>query len=157
MIIILCCQIPAFMKSASYYSGRRDASRDFIQNVEKNYSQKLIVSSYGASGQDFALYLGAVFGGTQKNNYYSVIKSMFPEKYYYDKWSKNLENVENLNTLKNKLNSSKDFIFLCDNETTLKEFMNIVTDVTGKQNVNFKKAFSNSNGETVYEIVWDPN
>ena len=157
MIIIFCYQIPAYIKSASYYSDRKDASRSFIQHVDKDYQHTLIVGSYGASGKEFALYLGSVFGGTQKSNYYSKLKSMFPENYYYDKWSKNLNNVSDSVALRNNLISSDKFVFLCDDEVTLKDFMSIVKDITGIQEDAFRKQFSNSNGEAAYEIILTPN
>lgn len=152
LAVFIFYQYIAFTNTISLNTANRDASHKVIEIIDKNYEKSLVVSSDGVSSREFALYLGASFGGTQKKNYYSVLKKMFPDNYYYAKWSKNLENVEDLITLKNKLLSSDKFVFQCDNEIVLSDFMKIIKEITGKENTSYKRVFTGVNGEIIYEI-----
>jgi len=156
LIVFIFIQTISFLNSNSYITQRRDASHESIKYLVNNFKDYTIVSSYGASSQAFALYLGALLGGAQKYNYYSILKNMFPNNYYYDISSTNLENVYEISTVKNKLISSKKFVFHCGNEADLKDFIEAVKTITDKQNITFKKFFQNRFGETIYEIVLDP-
>ncbi len=141
-----------FMKSISYMTQRRDASYEEMNYLENNRRDLVIVNSYGASSKAFALYIGASLSGTQKKNYYSAVKGMFPENYYFDKWSLTLENVDDNNTVASKLVEAGKFFFMCDDEMSLNDFVALLKKLTGLQNVTSKKLYSNFNGETIYEI-----
>ncbi len=157
LIIFLLIQIKTVLSSNSHVTKGRNESRNIVKFLEENYNQSIIVTSYGASSKEFALYLGASYGGSQKYHYYSILRNMYPNCYYYDIWSKSIENVEDKNTVKNNLINSKTFVFQCDNETALNDFMEIVKGITLKQNATFKNVFSNYRGETIYEINLGPD
>lgn len=150
LILFSLLQAAVFFRFIPFISSHRDESIKAVDFIEENCKNSVIVTSYGASGKNYALFLGSVFGGPQKNNYYSLLKKLFPDNYYY--LSRTLENVEDINSVKNKILNTRRIFFHTNNETDLNDFKKYLGELLNKNIINSQKIFSIPGGEEIYEL-----
>ena len=98
------------------------------------------------------MFIGASYGGSRRNYYFSILNNKFPNSIFYDKWSKEIVNVDSLDVEKVKIRNSKKFLFLCNDENSLNDFLNTIKELTTDKNLTVNKVYSNFYGESIYEI-----
>ena len=152
LILFSSIQIYFFQKNITAVNQKREVSKEFVGKVEKDFRGETIITSYGVSSREMALIIGATYGGSQRNNYLSLLKNKFPDISYYDKWSKVLLNSETDDSNKVRFREKDKIIFLTDNEVVVTDLIQYLKEDPNLQNITLKKLFSNSNGESIFEI-----
>lgn len=154
LIIFSYIQLISIIPEIPGYLNIQNESHKMIQNCNDNYSNSLVISSYGSSGKETALFYGIEYSGEQQRiQYDSVLRSMYPDHYFFNRWSKRpFHNDKNEELIKKKFNDSKTLIFRCENTEVLNDFLNSMKLLTNNQNITFRNVLSNSRGETIYEI-----
>jgi len=145
-------QIKSIYELFEYKSQTNESARNFIGYLENNCKECLIVNTYGVSSKEEALFIGASYGGSRRNYYFSILNNKFPNSIFYDKWSKEIVNVDSLDVEKVKIRNSKKFLFLCNDENSLNDFLNTIKELTTDKNLTVNKVYSNFYGESIYEI-----
>jgi hypothetical protein len=157
VLIMSYFQMRIIIRENKYFSFRRDESHKIMNYLKDNYRDNMIVSTYGASNLEFSSYYGAIWGGTQKSNYISILQEKYPNYIYFDRWRKDFYYFSSVDNLKSKLLSNNVLIFQADNEEVLNSFLEKLKELTSINDINFKKVLTNFRGETIYEIYLNLN
>lgn len=155
VVIILLSAIQAIKipKKLSDMVYKRDASRTSEKYLQDHYKNSVIISSYGVSYKPYAMHMGSWFGASNKEKYISMVRELYPDNFYFDRWSKIFLETDKSENIKSKLSNTDTLVFFTDNENTLNDFKETLKNLTGIQNFSSKKVFSVSTGESIYEII----
>lgn len=113
-----------------------------MEYLKEHYDNSLVVDTMGSSNLAPAFYYGVSLSGTPQDSYYNILNDQFPNSLVYIRWiEKKFVTPESLDVIRSKLTGNQKFIFLCDNQEILNEFMADLKKLTDKPNAEFKKVF----------------
>ena len=153
IIIFSVFQLKTIYKQRKYIAYGRNEAREIIKSLEENYNNSIVVSSYECSSKEFALHLGSFFGGTQHKSYMTILKEMYPNTFYYNRWNNTFYDVWDIEYIKTKLLLANKFIFQGFTEDVVLKFMTKIKEMTNKPNASYKKIFSDDDRDDLYEIT----
>jgi len=151
-------QLKTIRKNIDDFEWWRHAGQEAIDYLEKNYKNSVVIVTAGSSNKEFALYCGIAEAGSQTKKYYFILRNIYPDYFYYNKWTKKFDDsFVDMNYIKTTLMNSKKFIFQCDNKEVFDNFMVSIKEIINKQNATYKNVFLNYRGEAIYEITLEPS
>ncbi|HQY22084.1 MAG TPA: hypothetical protein PLX80_14685 [Ignavibacteria bacterium] len=108
-----------------------------------------------SSSIEAALHLGARYSGSQREKYYTVINSLYPDRYIFNIWYKVTELMDK-DFLRTLLIEKNKFFFDCKSTIELNDFILFISQLTGSENITYKEVYSNKREEKIYEIELNP-
>jgi hypothetical protein len=142
-------------KEYSDYSNVIEESKKINKYMEENYPQSVVIKSNIINNREYCLYFGSDWAGTQKDKYKMLLKNLYPDFFYFDRYANDFY-LTDVTYLRTKLQNEDKFIFLSDNKNLVAEFMERLKKLTGKENAVYSEVYASNNGETIYEIVQQP-
>ncbi|MFZ1321314.1 MAG: hypothetical protein WAT71_07130 [Ignavibacteria bacterium] len=154
-LLFLLFSLKTFYTETSGLYFKQIESHNIINFMNENYKHSIIISTNMSSSKEAALHLGASYSGSQKEKYYSVINGMYPDRYIYNIWFKNIE-LADMNIMRSILIKTGKIVFDCKSTIELNDFINFVSQLTGSENINCKEIYSNKRQEKIFEIELSP-
>lgn len=138
-----------------HFSKKNEAIKvnDYIKN---NYPGAIFIASHGSSSDKYALAYSLTYAGYQKSNYFNYLTKIFRDEQliFYDVGYRFIF-IPKINEMKTGDFSGKIIYQTRKKETDNQERNDIVNklqEITKSKNVEFLNVFSNSIGESVYEV-----
>jgi len=153
IIVFSVVQLRTMYKDRKYIANSRNEARKIIKSLEENYGNSIVVSTYECSSREFALFLGSFFGGTQHRAYMAILKEMYPNSFYYNRWNDTFYEEWEIEHIKAQLIKSNKFIFQGAAENVILSFMTKIKEMTNKPNAYYKKIYSEDDRDDLYEIT----
>jgi len=146
-------QLRTIYKERKYIANVRNEARKIIKSLEENYSNSIVVSTYGCSSKEFALHLGSSFGGTKRKSYMEILKEMYPNNFYYNRWDNTFYDDWDIEHIKSQLIKANKFIFQGVTDEVAQKFIIAIKELTNKPDASYKKIISGHNRDALYEIT----
>jgi len=155
IIIIFCIsQLIIVREDYTMYAHRQDETRKFINYSEKTFEYCLTVNS-NLNTKMYSLLFGVEYSGEEHiyRRYISILKNLYPDYIFFNKWSKDIDPGD-IQNFQSKLKNCNNILFRSEDEDLINNFISRIKQLTNKENVNYKKVFSNDNFENIYEITF---
>lgn len=156
IIVLLLLMENKFRTGKSAMEKNRNETLKIIEASERDFAGKKMIINFGSSSREYALNLGVSFGGNQKAYYKSILKDLYPDRYFFELWKKQIYSFSDSADLRKSLFSG-DRVFLMSsdseyNRTALEEIKKFLEEKLNLHNTQFEKIMSNNSGENIYEI-----
>ncbi|MBK8980957.1 MAG: hypothetical protein IPM38_01250 [Ignavibacteria bacterium] len=135
--------------STIYY--KQTESHKTEEYIDKNFKQSIVIGTNMSSYIEAAYFQAARHSGTQREKYFAEIQNMFPDRYCYNIFYKDIE-LTDKKKLKTELIKAGKFIFYCRRENELNDFIYFLKEKLIITKVKYGKVYSNERGETIYEF-----
>ncbi len=139
-----------------WHSSRKDEAIKVNDYIKDNYQDATLIASHGSSSDKYALAYSIRYAGYQKGNYFNYLNKIFSNEQliFYDVGYQFIF-IPNLDDLKKEGLSGK-IIYQSRKKESDKEEHSVIEkklqEITNSNNVELVNVFSNSIGESVYEI-----
>ncbi|MDQ3193501.1 MAG: hypothetical protein M3P82_00740 [Bacteroidota bacterium] len=153
MIVFTVFQLRTIYKYRKYITSSRNESRKIVKILDENYPNTIVVSSYECSSKEFALFLGSSYGGTQNYKYMSILKAMYPNDFYFNRWDNKFYHYWDIENIKTQLIKANKFIFQGVSDEVALNFLEYVKVITNKPNAYYNKIMSGYDRDVLYEIT----
>ncbi len=140
------------LKEYSIYSHKRAETEKLNDFLNERDKQQLLIKSNIMNNKEYCLYFGTNWSGTPRDRYRSLLKNIYPDFFYYDRYVRDFF-LTDKKQLKSELAESNKFIYQTDDNSLTKGFINKLKQFTGNENITYKEIYSNDNGETIYEVT----
>ena len=137
------------------YSHRRAESENINNYVKDNFSTLPVVYSNLINNQVYSLYFGTDWAGSRQQTYISIIKKLYPDYFYFDRYADNFY-LTDMTEFNKKINSSEKLIFQSDTDEMADHFMQKLKILKQDDQLTCKEIYSNDNGEKLYEVNLKP-
>lgn len=157
VIIVLFSAYRLITLFSSYtdYSHRRAESENINNYVKDNFSTLPVVYSNLINNQVYSLYFGTDWAGSRQQTYISIIKKLYPDYFYFDRYADNFY-LTDMTEFNKKINSSEKLIFQSDTDEMADHFMQKLKILKQDDQLTCKEIYSNDNGEKLYEVKLKP-
>ncbi|HRA99894.1 MAG TPA: hypothetical protein PK294_05595 [Ignavibacteria bacterium] len=154
-LIFLFFSLKTFYTKTSDLYFKQNESHRILNFLDENYKHSIIISTNLSSSIEAALHLGARYSGSQREKYYTVINSLYPDRYIFNIWYKVTELMDK-DFLRTLLIEKNKFFFDCKSTIELNDFILFISQLTGSENITYKEVYSNKREEKIYEIELNP-
>lgn len=139
-----------------WHSSRKDEAVKVNEYILQNYPNAVLIASHGSSSEKYALAYSLTYAGYQKNNYFNYLTERFRDEQliFYDVGYRFIF-IPKFNEMKMEDFSGKIIYQTRKKETDKLEQNEIIKklqEITNSKNVEFLNVFTNSIGESVYEV-----
>lgn len=155
IISFSCFRIYKVFVEYSDYSYKREETEKVNKYIEENYKELPMIKSTLINNKEYCLYFGTNWSGTQKERYRTMLKNLYPDYFYFDRYARDFT-LTDKNNLKNKLIKSNKLIYVSDDDSLMTEFTDKLKKLTKKENIAFKKTYTSGNNESLYEVTPEP-
>lgn len=155
IISFSCYRFYNIFEEYSDYSIKRQETEKVNNFLEENYKELPLIKSTLINNKEYSLYFGTNWSGTQKERYRTMLKNLYPDYFYYDRYAKDFV-LTDKNNLKKILMNSNMLIYLSDDESLNPEFTEKLKKLTNKENISVKKTYTSVNNESLYEVTLKP-
>lgn len=145
--------------SAKYYQNttstlyyKQTESHKIEEYIDKNFEQSIVIGTNISSYKEAAYFQATRHSGTQREKYFAEIQKMFPGRYCFNIWSRNME-LTDKNIFKTELIKAGKFIFYCKRENDVNDFSNFLKNELIIKEAKYERVYSNGRDETVYEFI----
>ncbi len=135
--------------SALYY--KQTESHKVEEYIDNNYKHSIVIGTNLSSYMEAAYYQAARYSGTQREKYFEEIRTMFPGRYCFNIWYKDIELTDD-KIFESELNKAGKFVFYCKTENELNDFVNYLKEESNIKDAKYREVYSNGRDETIYEF-----